>query len=558
MVFSRRQPEPEDHHHSTTNPLGGRVHDSRRASSGKRLWSGYVAHIRPCPACGWENDEAALFCVNCAADIRGVRPIASSESRAGVDMLQKRLDRERRHARRVRPGEAMGGGGWIAFGGILIAIALVVGADRTITSFAWFAAVASALIGIWQIRRDAHAMRLWGTVLAGCAVLMLAFVGFRAIQAAGESPSIETVPTATEANAILPSTPVATPASLVEGNVPMYGGSALHDGVMPGPAPATTPGLAWQADIGGEAYGAPTLANGILYVMSKTGTLYALEASTGAARWQLELTPYVTRTSPAVVDGVVYVGGGFTFHAIDAETGKELWSVPLQYGGQASPTVQDGLVVVSSQQGWMYALNAADGAQVWRIPTDGIVFGAAAITATEVVYATDEGIVYSVRPDSGTLNWRMSVKGSVFATPVVVDGGIYVTTQSGQLHALDLATGDVRWTTNKGGSQPPAVSGDTIVLAAEDGGIYGLDAATGEQRWLYPTGKHSITAPSISGNLVIVGAGNTLLAIHLDTGEAAWYFLAGDIVDSAASVADGYVFFSSRDGFLTAVSEREP
>ena len=444
------QPEP----HRETNPLGGRVHSGdHRGPPTRRLWSGYVAHIRPCPHCGWENEEHALFCVSCAADIRAVTTIPSMESRAGVAMLQHRLDRDRRRHDRQRSEAVMGGGGWIAFGAIVIVIALVVGMDRTLGAAAWLVAVLSALAGIWQMRRDARAMRIWGTALAGCAVLMLGFVGFRAIQASGETV-LPALPSPTVAPTMAAPGLLATPSgTILEGNVPMSGAGATHSGVMPGPAPDTTPILAWQTDLGGEAYGAPTLANGLLYVMSKTGTLYAVDATTGAITWQQEVTPYVTRSSPAVVDGVVYVGGGFTFHAYDAATGAEKWNVPLQYGGQASPTVHDGIVVVASQQGWVYALSAVSGELAWRLPTEGIVFGAAAFGDDAVIYATDEGIVYSVRPDTGTLIWRSRVSGSVFASPVLSDSALYVTSQSGQIHALDLASGDLLWSVDHGGNQ---------------------------------------------------------------------------------------------------------
>ena len=39
------------------------------------------------------------------------------------------------------------------------------------------------------------------------------------------------------------------------------------------------------------------------------GTVHALDAATGAERWRYETDSYVS-SSPAVVDGIVYVGSG--------------------------------------------------------------------------------------------------------------------------------------------------------------------------------------------------------------------------------------------------------
>ena len=73
----------------------------------------------------------------------------------------------------------------------------------------------------------------------------------------------------------------------------------------------------------------------------------------------------------------------------------------------------------------------------------------------------------------------------------------------------------------------------------------------------YPTGKPGLTSPAIAGNLALIGSGNTVLALDLETGSAVWYFLARDQIDTSPIVADGYVFFGSRDGFITAVGPEE-
>ncbi len=540
---------------SSTNPLGGRVRSPRYDGPSQRHWSGYVAHVRICPDCGWENDEQALFCLSCASDVRSTTPVASSDTRPGVAVLQKRLERERRRHNRSRGEDSAGGGGWIAAGAALIGIAVVIGPDRPVSLVAWIAAVLVSLVGVWQIRRDHRAMRLWGGFLGGMAALVLMFVGFRAIQASGtftgdSAPALIATPTDSIATP-----PAIIPSNTLSGSVTMSGGGPAHDSQMPGPAPDTAPVLAWQLDTGGELYGSPTIANGILYVTSKSGVLHAIDATTGEELWTHEVTSYVTRASPAVVDGTVYVGGGFSFSALDTVTGEVRWTVPMQYGGHASPTVLDGLVVVSSQQGWVFALATKTGEVAWRLPTEGIIFGAASITDNEVIYGTDEGILYSVDRRSGTLDWRVTLPGAIYATPVVSGDVILVSTQAGELHALDRTSGEHVWVANQGSGQPPATNGDIVVLAASDGGVYGLDLATGERLWLYPSGKQSLTAPAIAGNLVIVGTGNSLMALDISTGEAVWYFLAGDTIESAPIVVDGYVFFGGRDGFLNAVRE---
>lgn len=530
-----------------TNPLGGKVH-----GESTRRWTGYSAYVRICPHCAWENPEGARFCVSCGYDVSQVTLQPSTSVSAGISALAKRLEQERRVDSRRRHLDVRGGEGLFAGGLAIILITLAVNPDPIIAIPVWLVSVLLIVIGIWQLRANPSSLRAIGMVLGISASLLLGFVGVRAFQASQQpDPSPPLLDMGTPPP---PVTTTATPTGdRLIGEVPMSGGNAQHDGIMPGPAPGSDAMMLWQYDTGGEVHAAATLSDGVLYLMSKSGELVAIDAVSGTHLWAVPVTGYVTRVSPAVADGIVYAGGGFSFGAWDAATGEQQWLVPLQYVGQSSPVLTDDLVIVTSQERWTYALDRETGETVWRIPTEGIVFGAPAVSEGMAFHATDEGVVYRVDVETGRVTWRQRVAGAVFASPVVSSGMVLVTTQAGELSALDAASGAVRWTTLHGSSNSPATNGEIVVVADADGGIYGLDVGTGEQRWLYPTGKANLTAPAISGDTVFVGANTTLLALDLTTGSASWYYLAGDQIDTTPIVAGGRVFFGSRDGFLTSI-----
>ena len=50
------------------------------------------------------------------------------------------------------------------------------------------------------------------------------------------------------------------------------------------------------------------MANGVVYVASDNGNVYALNASTGAKLWSYSIDGGAVCSSPAVSNGVVYVG----------------------------------------------------------------------------------------------------------------------------------------------------------------------------------------------------------------------------------------------------------
>ena len=97
------------------------------------------------------------------------------------------------------------------------------------------------------------------------------------------------------------------------------------------------------------------------FVAEIDGIVYALDATTGDERWRFEARGDIL-SSPAVVDGVVYVGSKDNYvYALDATTGWESWH--LETGGQvlSSPTVVNGVVYIGSDDGYVYALDAGGG-----------------------------------------------------------------------------------------------------------------------------------------------------------------------------------------------------
>jgi outer membrane protein assembly factor BamB len=69
------------------------------------------------------------------------------------------------------------------------------------------------------------------------------------------------------------------------------------------------------------------VVNGVIYRGSHDGIFSAQDASAGALRWR-EQTSGSEDASPAVANGVVYVGAGGSLVALDASTGALRWQFP--------------------------------------------------------------------------------------------------------------------------------------------------------------------------------------------------------------------------------------
>lgn len=172
-----------------------------------------------------------------------------------------------------------------------------------------------------------------------------------------------------------------------------------------------TLGLAWSFDLqtrrGIES--TPLVIDGTLYVSGAWSTVYALDARSGALKWQFD--PQVPRALGwkaccDVVNRGVAAWGDRIFVgtidgrliALDAATGEKRWEVqttdiakPQSITG--APRVIDGKVIIGNSgaefgvRGYVTAYAAADGAQLWRFytvpgnPADGFEDEAQALAA---------------------------------------------------------------------------------------------------------------------------------------------------------------------------------
>jgi outer membrane protein assembly factor BamB len=83
--------------------------------------------------------------------------------------------------------------------------------------------------------------------------------------------------------------------------------------------------------------------------------VYALDASSGELRWRY-LTGGRVTSSPAVADGVVYVGSHDNYvYALDASSGELRWRYQTGHN-VSSPAVAGGVVYVGSHDDYLYAI----------------------------------------------------------------------------------------------------------------------------------------------------------------------------------------------------------
>ena len=315
----------------------------------------------------------------------------------------------------------------------------------------------------------------------------------------------------------------------------------------------------------------PAVVNGILYVCAAS-QLHAYNATTGQKLWDATAGGVTESSSPAVSNGIVYVAPGIAdgnLYAFNAKTGARLWVASS--GGtnptDASPVVVNGLVYENWGNDRLIAFNAQTGKRVWTvISTDGM--DASPTVSQGILYqGTIDGKLFAFNASTGKKLWVDTIPdgNGIYSTPAVVNGTLYVNTglvvynNTPMLYAFNAKTGATIWHTDKNvpnGQPYTLLSVAHGMLYVSSGDVAAFNAQTGAYLWTTKTGglaTYPSSSPTAVNNVVYVGSyeGN-INAFNATTGAKLWSYTTGSSVFSIPIVVNGILYVGSDDFNLYA------
>ena len=176
----------------------------------------------------------------------------------------------------------------------------------------------------------------------------------------------------------------------------------------------------WRAKPGGPLRGAPTIANGNVYVLSQDNQIFALGENDGKVQW----TGNATLESQGVF-------------------------------GVAAPAASAGSVVAGFSSGELNAYRYENGRVLWQD----------ALSRTSVTTS-------------------VSSIADIDADPVIDGGRVYAVGQGGRMVALELATGQRLWEQNIAGISTPWITGEWLFVVTDDARLICLARSNGKARWI--------------------------------------------------------------------------
>ena len=208
--------------------------------------------------------------------------------------------------------------------------------------------------------------------------------------------------------------------------------------------------------------------------------------------------------------------------ALDAESGAKRWQVMT--GGEvlAAPTIAGGIVVVRTVDGRLRGLKVADGVEAWNyeqpVPRLTLRGNATPVVDGDMVIAgLDNGKVVALSLASGELLWTTTVAPSHGRTEIerlvdidspvrVVGDDVFVVGYQGRIAMLARDTGQLWWGRDLSSHRGFAVDGDTLYVTTADSTVVALSRRDGTPVWSQDAMiRRSLTAPALADGALVVG-----------------------------------------------------
>jgi len=362
----------------------------------------------------------------------------------------------------------------------------------------------------------------------------------------------------------------------------MFRGDLQHTGVYGAPGVPKLNGIKWKFHTGGRMISSPTVVNGVAYVGSTDGNLYAIDSGSGALKWKFETKSWEV-SSPAVVSGVVYfLSYDSHLYALDAATGQVKWKFATggekRYAGThlhhlepaaetmpdpwdfylSSPAVWKGAVYFGSSDGNAYSLDATSGALKWKFHTGDVVHSSPTIADGVLYIGSWDTYLYALDAANGTEKWRFKTSEDpdihnhvgIQASPAVADGIVFFGSRDSFAYGVDAATGKQLWKFSTDGSwvnnSMVVHDGKAYFGTSIPGFIHAVEAKTGKVVFDLPTGTPVFASMALAGDTLYLGNfGGKLTAIDLKTQKPAWVFETDGAKQNAAALTnqDGTIKF---------------
>ncbi|MGH9314510.1 MAG: PQQ-binding-like beta-propeller repeat protein [Vicinamibacterales bacterium] len=281
----------------------------------------------------------------------------------------------------------------------------------------------------------------------------------------------------------------------------------------------------WRAPLASAPSAPPLADTERVFVSLRGGRLVALALPSGLERWSVEL---VAAHRPALGAGMLFVPTATEIRALDAATGALRWQ--LRAGPLAVAAIwRDGWLIAGTEAGELLAIRAADGSLVWRRQA-GRLAAAPSIDGDRLLLPLADGRVALAALTTGEERWSRALGGAP-GPALADDDRVFVGARDNHFYCLDARDGSLRWRWRTAADVVglAALDAERVYFVSLDNVLRALDRWNGAQRWRRPLPMRAFDGPlTADGLIVVAGLAAEVLFFDARDGAPAGHWSAGE------------------------------
>ena len=304
----------------------------------------------------------------------------------------------------------------------------------------------------------------------------------------------------------------------------------------------------WSFQTGGELLSHPVIHDNTLYFGSNDSAFYAIDTRTQKTRWVYKSGSPI-KCQAIIENQIVYFFNAQTVHALDAQTGNEIWRFdyspestgePLDpwdyhYG---TPVIVGERIYCGLADGNLYGLDLGSGEKVDQFAViDSAAIRCSPASRGKYLYFGDwNGIVYAYDTELRDTLWTYATYterlyetfGQLNTTFTVYDDLLLFGGRNPQLQILDIKTGIPVWdyTSDDGGwiSGDPLVLNDTLYIGGSDNHkLFAFDVRNGTPLWEFEFLYNNFCQPVFADDQILFTTGDANNVYRGDDGRGYLY-----------------------------------
>jgi len=198
----------------------------------------------------------------------------------------------------------------------------------------------------------------------------------------------------------------------------------------------------WMVTVGAPVRGDLTVIESAgektILVPTESGTLLALNSSTGDERWRFEAAAPLISAAASDSERIFIADKKGSLYALTFG-GELIWTRQIAGGAwYAQPLTKGGHIFQGDDSGTYSAYDVAKGKELWRAQLDGGIRGRGAAIGGSIAVATAGGSLYLLDAKNGVVRDRTSVGEAVLSSPHLVGEMLFIGTRPGAVHSFTV------------------------------------------------------------------------------------------------------------------------